>query len=436
MLSIKNIKKLRDQFISPSLSISYKDPLHIVRGKGQYLYDRNGTKYLDAINNISHVGHCHPKVIETLYEQSKTLNTNTRYLHENIVLYAQELINRLPAHLQVCYFTNSGSESNDLALRIARDYTNSNHTIVIEGAYHGHTSATIEVSPYKYDGPGGKGKATYIHPVPMPDAYRGSWRGSNADILEYYVGHVDSILDSLNRGGEQVSAFISESILGCGGQILFPEGFLSLANDKVRDVGGLCIADEVQIGFGRVGSHFWGFESENTVPDIITMGKSMGNGHPLSAVVTTQEIAQKFNNGMEYFNSFGGNPVSCAVGRTVLEIIEKEKLQENAYLIGKYLIKELNDLKIRHNLIGDIRGRGLFLGIELIRDHENMVPAASEAEEIVNDMKDRGILVSTDGPNHNVIKIKPPMIFTKKNADQLLDTLDQLLIKKKYNSLT
>jgi 4-aminobutyrate aminotransferase-like enzyme len=433
LLSAKNIKELRDKFVSPSLSISYRDPLHIVRGKGQYLYDRDGKKYLDGINNISHVGHCHPEVTKTLYKQTKTLNTNTRYLHENIVLYAQELTSRLPEHLQVCFFTNSGSESNDLALRLARDYTNSKHTIVIQGAYHGHTSATIEVSPYKYDGPGGRGAAKFIHEVPMPDSYRGSWKTSRADILEYYVDHVDSILDFLYRKDEQVSAFISESILGCGGQIFFPEGFLALANKKVKKVGGLCIADEVQIGFGRVGSHFWGFESENTVPDIITMGKSMGNGHPLSAVVTTQKIAQKFNNGMEYFNSFGGNPVSCAVGRTVLEIIEKEKLQENAYLVGKYLIKELNDLKMRHNLIGDIRGRGLFLGIEFIRDHEKMIPAATEAERIVNDMKDRGILLSTDGPDHNVIKIKPPMIFTKQNADQLLDVLDQLLIKKKYN---
>ena len=433
MLSAKNIKELRDKFVSPSLSISYRDPLHIVRGKGQYLYDMDGKKYLDGINNISHVGHCHPEVTKTLYKQTKTLNTNTRYLHENIVLYAQELTSRLPEHLQVCFFTNSGSESNDLALRLARDYTNSKHTIVIQGAYHGHTSATIEVSPYKYDGLGGRGAAKFIHEVPMPDSYRGSWKTSRADILEYYVDHVDSILDFLYRKDEQVSAFISESILGCGGQIFFPEGFLALANKKVKKVGGLCIADEVQIGFGRVGSHFWGFESENTVPDIITMGKSMGNGHPLSAVVTTQKIAQKFNNGMEYFNSFGGNPVSCAVGRTVLEIIEKEKLQENAYLVGKYLIKELNDLKMRHNLIGDIRGRGLFLGIEFIRDHEKMIPAATEAERIVNDMKDRGILLSTDGPDHNVIKIKPPMIFTKQNADQLLDVLDQLLIKKKYN---
>ena len=433
MLSAKNIKELRDKFVSPSLSISYRDPLHIVRGKGQYLYDMDGKKYLDGINNISHVGHCHPEVTKTLYKQTKTLNTNTRYLHENIVLYAQELTSRLPEHLQVCFFTNSGSESNDLALRLARDYTNSKHTIVIQGAYHGHTSATIEVSPYKYDGPGGRGAAKFIHEVPMPDSYRGSWKTSRADILEYYVDHVDSILDFLYRKDEQVSAFISESILGCGGQIFFPEGFLALANKKVKKVGGLCIADEVQIGFGRVGSHFWGFESENTVPDIITMGKSMGNGHPLSAVVTTQKIAQKFNNGMEYFNSFGGNPISCAVGRTVLEIIEKEKLQENAYLVGKYLIKELNDLKMRHNLIGDIRGRGLFLGIEFIRDHEKMIPAATEAERIVNDMKDRGILLSTDGPDHNVIKIKPPMIFTKQNADQLLDVLDQLLIKKKYN---
>lgn len=433
MLSLKKIKELRDQFISPSLSVAYKDPLYIVKGEGQYLYNSNGKKYLDAINNISHVGHCHPEVTKALHEQSKTLNTNTRYLHENIVIYAQELLRTLPSHLQTCFFTNSGSESNDLALRLARNYTNSKHTIVIEGAYHGHTAATMEASPYKYNGQGGNSAAKYIYQIPMPDAYRGRYRENSADITEYYIKHVESILDSLKKKDEQISVFISESILGCGGQIILPEGFLALANKTIKKAGGICIADEVQIGFGRVGSHFWGFESENTVPDIITMGKAMGNGHPLSAVVTTKEIAQKFNNGMEYFNSFGGNPVSCAVGRTVLEIIEKEKLQENAYLIGKYLIKGLNDIKKRHNLIGDVRGRGLFLGIELIRDHEKMAPACSEADQIVNDMKERGILISTDGTDRNVIKIKPPMVFTKDNADQLIDTLDQLLIKKKYN---
>jgi len=433
LLSIKKIKELRDQFISPSLSLSYKNPLHIIKGEGQYLYDRDGKEYLDAINNISHVGHCHTEIINTLYKQSKTLNTNTRYLHEDIVLYAQELISTLPSHLQVCFFTNSGSESNDLALRLARNYTNSNHTIVIEGAYHGHTEATIEVSPYKYDGPGGNSNKKYIHQIPMPDTFRGIYRGDTADISASYLSHLERILDSLKKKNERISAFISESILGCGGQIFFPEGFLALANNIIKKFGGICIADEVQIGFGRVGSHFWGFESENTFPDIITMGKSMGNGHPLSAVVTTKEIAQKFDNGMEYFNSFGGNPVSCAVGRTVLKIIEREKLQENAYLVGRYLIEELNDLKIRHKLIGDVRGRGLFLGIELIRDYDKMIPAASEAEQIVNDMKDHGILISTDGPDKNVLKIKPPMIFNKNNADQLLDTLDQLLIKNKYN---
>jgi 4-aminobutyrate aminotransferase and related aminotransferases len=267
----------------------------------------------------------------------------------------------------------------------------------------------------------------------MLDTFRGIYRGDTADISASYLSHLERILDSLKNKNERISAFISESILGCGGQIFFPEGFLALANNIIKKFGGICIADEVQIGFGRVGSHFWGFESENTFPDIITMGKSMGNGHPLSAVVTTKEIAQKFDNGMEYFNSFGGNPVSCAVGRTVLKIIEREKLQENAYLVGRYLIEELNDLKIRHKLIGDVRGRGLFLGIELIRDYDKMIPAVSEAEQIVNDMKDHGILISTDGPDKNVLKIKPPMVFNKNNADQLLDTLKQKLIKNKYN---
>ena len=321
MLNTENIKKLRDQYIGPSFSLSYHEPLHIVKGKGQYLYASDGKQYLDAVNNISHVGHCHPRVIAALDEQNRLLNTNTRYLHDNIVTYADELTNKLPAKLDVCYFTNSGSESNDLALRMARNYTDSNQTIVIAGAYHGHTNATIEVSPYKFDGQGGTGSPDFVHQIPMPDSYRGKFRSNNDDIALKYADCVQQILEVLHDENKQVSAFIAEAILGCGGQIIFPENFLAAASKKVQQAGGLYIADEVQIGFGRVGSDFWGFESENAWPDIVTMGKSMGNGHPISAVVTTKEIAHRFNNGMEYFNSFGGNPVSCAVGKAVLKVI-------------------------------------------------------------------------------------------------------------------
>ena len=433
MLNTNNIKKLRDQYIGPSFSLSYHEPLHIVKGKGQYLYASDGKQYLDAVNNISHVGHCHPRVIAALDEQNRLLNTNTRYLHDNIVTYADELTNKLPAKLDVCYFTNSGSESNDLALRMARNYTDSNQTIVIAGAYHGHTNATIEVSPYKFDGPGGTGSPDFVHQIPMPDSYRGKFRSNNGDIALKYADYVQQILDVLHDENKQVSAFIAEAILGCGGQIIFPENFLAAASKKVQQAGGLYIADEVQIGFGRVGSDFWGFESENAWPDIVTMGKSMGNGHPISAVVTTKEIAHRFNNGMEYFNSFGGNPVSCAVGKAVLKVIEDEKLQENAFQVGEYLIDQLNDLKQRHNIIGDVRGRGLFLGLELIKDHEKLNPASLEAEKIANDMKDHGILISTDGPDHNVLKIKPPMVFTNDNADQLVNTLNKLLMQGDFD---
>ena len=433
MLNTENIKKLRDQYIGPSFSLSYHEPLHIVKGKGQYLYASDGKQYLDAVNNISHVGHCHPRVLAALEEQNRLLNTNTRYLHDNIVTYAEELTNKLPAKLDICYFTNSGSESNDLALRMARNYTGSNQTIVITGAYHGHTKATIEVSPYKYDGPGGAGSPNFVHQIPMPDSYRGKYRSSDGNIALKYADCVQQILDRLHNDSKQVSAFIAEAILGCGGQIFFPEEFLAAASTKVQQAGGLYIADEVQIGFGRVGSHFWGFESENARPDIVTMGKSMGNGHPLSAVVTTKEIADAFNNGMEYFNSFGGNPVSCAVGKAVLKVIKEEKLQANAFQVGAHLMDRLNDLKQRYNIIGDVRGRGLFFGIELIRDGKKLTPASDEAEKIVNDMKDHGILISTDGPDHNVLKIKPPMVFTKDNTDQLVETLDRLLIQNNFN---
>ena len=433
MLSTKNIKKLRDQHIGPSFSLSYHEPLHIVKGKGQYLYASDGKQYLDAVNNISHVGHCHPRVLAALEEQNRLLNTNTRYLHDNIVTYAEELTNKLPAKLDICYFTNSGSESNDLALRMARNYTGSNQTIVLTGAYHGHTKATIEVSPYKYDGPGGAGSPNFVHQIPMPDSYRGKYRSSDGNIAFKYADCVQQILDRLHNDSKRVSAFIAEAILGCGGQIFFPEEFLAAASTKVQQAGGLYIADEVQIGFGRVGSHFWGFESENARPDIVTMGKSMGNGHPLSAVVTTKEIADAFNNGMEYFNSFGGNPVSCAVGKAVLKVIKEEKLQANAFQVGAHLMDRLNDLKQRYNIIGDVRGRGLFFGIELIRDGKKLMPASDEAEKIVNDMKEHGILISTDGPDHNVLKIKPPMVFTKDNTDQLVETLDRLLIQNNFN---
>ena len=424
MSDLNQIAAQRKKYLSPSFSLSYETPLHIVKGQAQYLYTSNGDRYLDAVNNIQHVGHCHPVVVQAAQKQYEVLNTNTRYLDATIVNYAKALTNHLPKGLDVCYFTNSGSESNDLALRLARTATGSMETIVLDGAYHGHVSSLIEVSPYKHNAKGGTGPPDFVYTVPMPDTYRGKYRGNNAG--REYLRELKNILEQLKKNNKKISAFIVEPIMGCGGQLILPKNFLKEAFDLVRNAGGICIADEVQIGFGRMGTNFWGFETENVVPDIVTMGKSMGNGHPLSAVVTTKKIADLFDNGMEYFNSFGGNPVSCAVGHAVLNVIKDEELQKNALDVGLYLKERLNDLKEQFPIIGDVRGRGLFLGVELVKN-ENLLPAKTEAHSIVNQMKENNILLSIDGPDHNVIKIKPPLVFNKENADELVLTFSKVL---------
>ena len=428
MLDKHEIQKRRQKFISPSFSLSYEEPLNFVRGKAQYLYDSKGVEYLDAVNNIQHVGHSHPKVTEAATRQLEQLNTNTRYLDETILDYADALTKKLPQGLDRCFFTNSGSESNDLALRIARHHANSKETIVLEGGYHGHSISLIEVSPYKHNGPGGQGPPEYVHMVPMPDPFRGIYRGPSSG--PEYASEVKKILDRLNAEHKSISAFIVESIMGCGGQLIPPTGFLSESFGMVRESGGLCITDEVQIGFGRMGECFWGFETQDITPDIVTLGKSIGNGHPLSVVVTTKELSDEFNNGMEYFNSFGGNPVSCAIGHAVLNIIEEEDLQKNAFEVGKELLTLLDQLKSKHDIIGDVRGKGLFLGIEIINESETRSPDQTATNQIINEMQNKGILLSSDGPDHNVIKIKPPMVFNRPNALFLVETLDKVLSEK------
>jgi 4-aminobutyrate aminotransferase-like enzyme len=421
------LRQLRRQYLGPSLSLSYSKPLKIVRGSGVYLYDEAGRPYLDLVNNVCHVGHCQPRVVRALSQQAAVLNTNSRYLHDNIVTLAERLTATLPEPLSVCFFVNSGSEANDLALRLARTHTEQQDTLVLDGAYHGNLTSLIEISPYKFDGPGGKGAAPHVHKVAMPDTYRGPYKSSDPEAGRKYAAQVQEVLHWIQAQGRGIAAFMVESLLGCGGQIVLPDGYLQAAFAQVRAAGGVCIADEVQVGFGRVGTHFWGFQTQGVVPDIVTMGKPFGNGHPLAAVVTTPEIAASFHNGMEYFNTFGGNPVSCAVGLAVLDVIGDERLQENALNVGNYLLDGLRNLQNKHALIGDVRGLGLFIGIELVRDRHTLEPAAEEASHIVNQMKERGILLSTDGPLHNVIKIKPPIIFSIENADFLLRELDAVL---------
>ncbi len=424
---IDEILDLRKHHIGPSLSISYRKPLKIVRGAGPYLFDARGRAFLDCINNVCHVGHCHPKVVAAAHAQSAVLNTNTRYLHDSLVEYAERLTATLPDPLEVCYFVNSGSEANDLALRLARTFTGHHDAVVVEGAYHGTTICAVELSPYKFDGPGGAGRAAHVHPVPAPDVYRGPYRSDDPDAGRRYAADVRRAIERAEAEGRQIAAFFIESMISCGGQVIPPAGYLRRAFRHVRDAGGVCVADEVQVGFGRAGSAFWAFESQGAVPDIVTLGKPIGNGHPLSAVVTTREIADAFANGMEYFNTFGGNPVSCAVGLAVLDVIEEEGLQENARVVGDHLLDRLSELAGRHPLIGDVRGHGLFLGIDLVRDRRERLPATDEATAVIEAMRDRGVLLSTEGPFHNVIKIKPPIVWQTAHADIFADTLDEVL---------
>ncbi len=429
-LSPGKILDTREKLMGRNISVSYREPLKIVRGAMQYLYDHTGRAYLDTVNNVCHVGHCHPRVVEAAQKQMAVLNTNTRYLHDHIVEYARRLCDLLPEPLRVCYFVNSGSEANELALRLARTHTRNTDFIVIDHAYHGNTNDIIEISPYKFDGPGGTGAPAHVHKVMIPDVYRGPYKVADINAGEKYARDIQRVINELHIKNKKPAAFIHESLMSVAGQIVLPKDYLKEAYQYAREAGAVCIADEVQVGFGRVGTHMWAFETQDVVPDIVTMGKPIGNGHPLAAVVTSPGIADSFNNGMEYFNTFGGNPVSCAVGLAVLDVIRNEKLQENALHVGNYMKAGLKRLMDKHLLIGDVRGLGLFLGIELVLNRETLEPAKEQAYNIAERMKEESILISIDGPLYNVIKIKPPLVFTETNADRYIDTLDRILIKK------
>jgi 4-aminobutyrate aminotransferase-like enzyme len=378
-------------------------------------------------NNVPLVGHSHPRVVRAAQEQLALLNTNTRYLHENVMRYAERLTELLPESLRICYFVNSGSEANELALRLARAHTGREDVIVLEHAYHGHTNALIDISPYKFNGPGGRGRKPWVHVAPIADDYRGPYRRGDAHAGSKYAAHVGEILERASREGRGVAAYIAETLPSVAGQIVFPPNYLAEVYRRVRAAGGVCIADEVQVGFGRLGTHFWGFETQEVVPDIVVLGKPIGNAFPLAAVVTTKEIAESFANGMEFFSTFGGNPVACAAGLAVLDVVRDEALQDRALRVGKYWIAELKKLQECHRLIGDVRGSGLFLGIDLVRDRETREPATEEADYVVNRLRDCGILAGTDGPHHNVIKLRPPLVFSESDADLFITTLEAVL---------
>jgi 4-aminobutyrate aminotransferase-like enzyme/Ser/Thr protein kinase RdoA (MazF antagonist)/murein DD-endopeptidase MepM/ murein hydrolase activator NlpD len=426
-LSIDAILSARKNVLCPSLSVSYARPLKIVRGWQQYLYDDTGRAYLDVYNNVPLVGHSHPRVVAAVQGQIAVLNTNMRYLHDNVVRYAQRLTALLPAPLKVCYFLNSGSEANELALRLARTHTRRDDVIVLEHAYHGHTSTLIDISPYKFNGPGGSGRKPWVHVAPIADDYHGKHRRGEAELGQKYAAYVAEILKKLKQEGRSVATFIAETLPSVAGQIVFPPQYLAEVYKHVRAAGGVCISDEVQVGFGRLGTHFWGFETQGVTPDIVVLGKPIGNGFPLAAVITTPEIAASFDNGMEFFSTYGGNPVACAAGLAVLDVLRDEQLQQNARSVGAAWMNQLRALQAEFALIGDVRGSGLFLGLDLVKDRNTRAPATDQASYVVNRLRDRGILAGTDGPHHNVIKLRPPLIFSNRDAALFNATLAEIL---------
>ena len=426
-LDAEAVVALRDERLARSQRAYYQQPPKFVRGRGVWLYDEHGRGYLDSLNNVTHVGHAEPRISAAAFRQMSKLNTNSRLLYEGIATYAERLVATLPAPLEVVFLVCTGSEANDLALRMARQLTGRPDAMVIDGAYHGNTAAVMGISPNRYKGPGGQGAPPTTHEVPRPDVYRGEYGRDDPEAGRGYARQVEAVTRRLVAEGRPPGVFIAESLMGTAGNIVFPEGYLTGAFAAARSAGALCISDEVQVGVGRLGSHFWGFQVQGVVPDIVTMGKPLGNGHPMAAVVTTREIADAFDDGVKYFNTFGGNPVSCAIGTTVLDIVEQDGLQAHAASVGDYFLTSLQELATRHELIGDVRGQGLYLGIELVRDRGTKEPAKPEALRISELMKERGVIVYPTGVLDNVLKLKPPMVFDREHVDLFVATLDAVL---------
>ncbi len=422
--SAEEVLAKRKQFMNPGIFLYYKKPIMLVEGSMQYVWDETGKRYLDGLGGIVtvSVGHCHPHVVEAANRQNETLqHSTTIYLQPNVALYAEKLASKMPGDLKMCYFVNSGSEANDLALLMARAATGNYDVIALRNAYHGGNASGMSVtahSNWKYNVPHSFG----VHHAIAPYPYRGPFGYDDPDAAKKYSDDVKSLIDYATPG--KVAAFIAESIQGVGGFVEFPQGYLKNVYEHVRAAGGVCIADEVQTGFGRTGTHYWGFETQGVIPDIVTMAKGIGNGCPLAAVVTTPKIAQSLT-GKVHFNTFGGNPVVSAIGKAVLEVIEKENLQANALQIGNHILAGLNKLKEKHKIIGDVRGKGLMLGIEMVKDRATKAPASAECAQVVETAKDLGLLLGKGGLWGQTIRFAPPMCINKADADFLLAVFDE-----------
>lgn len=424
-LNEEQIRHERRAHFATNLKLSYREPLLFVRGWKHYLFDEWGRVHLDAYNNVPHVGHAHPRLVAVAADQLARLNSNTRYLHPAQVEFAETLLAHMPPHLTHVFFVNSGSEGNELALRLSRTHTGGKDMVTPDHGYHGNTTGAYDLSAYKFNKPNGGGRPEWVQLVPVADTYRGEHRG--ADAADRYAAHVDEAIARIRARGGRLAGFIAETFPSVGGQIIPPVGYLQGVYDRIRAAGGVCIADEVQTGLGRLGEYFWGFEQQRVAPDIVVLGKPLGNGHPMGAVVTTAEIARSFDNGIEFFSTFGGSTLSCRVGTEVLRIVKDEGLQENARAVGDHLLASLRELQARHACIGDVRGIGLFVGVDLVTDRSSRAPATALASYVVNRLREERILIGTEGPADNVLKIRPPLTVGRDDVDVLCRTLDAIL---------
>ncbi|MBB5956992.1 4-aminobutyrate aminotransferase-like enzyme/Ser/Thr protein kinase RdoA (MazF antagonist) [Saccharothrix tamanrassetensis] len=414
----------RRKHLSHTHPTYFSAPITMVRARDCRFYDENGRGYLDALNNVTLLGHGHPRLVDAATRQLRRLNTNSRFVYEVLTEYAEALTATLPDGLDVVYFLNSGSEANDLALRMARYLTGRDDVVIIDDAYHGYTTTVADVSPSRYKH---YGKPDTTHPTPVPDRYRGGYGYDDPEAGAKYARHVTDTFERLAGAGRPPAAFLYEGLLAGGGQIVLPPGYLAPIHAEARRHGAFTIADEVQVGFGRLGEAFWGFQTQGVVPDFVTMGKAMGNGFPVSALVTTREISEAFDRTGRFFSTYGGNPVACAVGLELLRVLDEERLQDNASTVGRYLRDRLGELADRHELIGDVRGQGFYSGVEFVLDRATKEPAAAETLIICERLKEEGVLVYPTGPAWNILKLKPPLTFTRAHADELVSALDRVL---------
>jgi len=409
----------RDRLLGPAYRLMYQKPLHFVRGEGVWLYDADGRAYLDTYNNVVSLGHCHPDVVEAITRQVATLCTNTRYLHETILELADGLLSTVAGDLSHMMLTGSGSEANDLAYRIAQVRTGGTGVIITETAYHGITDAVSKFSPTLGEG---VSLGAHVRTVPAPAAYR-----SGPNVADRFTRDVERAIADMKRHGIRPAMLIVDSIFTSDGILPEEPGFLKGAVEAIRRAGGIFVADEVQPGFGRTGSHMWGFQRHGIDPDIVTLGKPMGNGQPIAGLLTRHDVVEEFGNKSRYFNTFAGNAVSCAAAAAVLMVIRRDRIMDNARDVGAYLLSKVDALRARHDCLGNVRGAGLFVAADIVTDRETQASDRDRTTRVVNAMRDNGVLISACGADHNILKIRPPLIFSRENVDLFVDVLDKAL---------